>query len=195
MKRKTKPTQRRPRKAMILAAGYGTRMHPLSQDMPKAVMPLWNRSLLARNMDLLRGWGLRDILINAHHGADHVIREACSLSRAGLRITVSHEPEILATSAASTSGSITVGSPATFRALAISFNPLPVIRHTMRSSFSTRFAAANFFRHAHAHAQDGSTNTPECLATSQIASRISSSEAVIACPPDSINAPARSLND
>lgn len=100
MNRKRKNTSRTPHKAVILAAGYGTRMHPLSNDLPKAVMPLWNRSLLAHNVELLHGWGVRDILVNTHHGAEHVIREACALSRSALRITVSHEPDILGTGGA-----------------------------------------------------------------------------------------------
>lgn len=91
---------KKPIKAMILAAGYGTRMRPLSDDVPKAVMPLWNRSLLARNVELLRGWGVRDILVNAHHGADQVIHEAMSLSDDSCRITISHEPDILGTGGA-----------------------------------------------------------------------------------------------
>ncbi len=100
MSRSYNKTIPRPRKAMILAAGYGTRMRPLSDDLPKAIMPLWNRSLLARNVDLLRGWGVHDILVNAHHRADQVIREAIALSDATCRITCSHEPEILGTGGA-----------------------------------------------------------------------------------------------
>ncbi len=89
-----------PRKAMILAAGYGARMGSLRYDLPKALMPLWNRSLLARNVDLLRSWGVRDILINAHHGAAALMHEAQALSNDAGTVTVSFEPDILGTGGA-----------------------------------------------------------------------------------------------
>jgi N-acetylmuramate 1-kinase len=91
-----------PRRAMILAAGLGTRMAPLSADTPKAVMPLWGRSLLARQVDMLAAWGVREVLINLHHGAAQVFDEVCRLAveRHALRLAASFEPEILGTGGA-----------------------------------------------------------------------------------------------
>lgn len=85
---------------MILAAGLGTRMRPLSLDRPKPLMPLWNRSLLARQIDLLRSWGVQEVLVNAHFGAAAIIQEVIELSSATCRLTLSHEPEILGTGGA-----------------------------------------------------------------------------------------------
>lgn len=87
---------------MILAAGYGMRMRPLTEQMPKALMPLWNQSLLARNIQLLSQWGVQHILVNAHHHAEQVVREAMRLAetKATPRISVSFEPNILGTGGA-----------------------------------------------------------------------------------------------
>lgn len=92
----------RPRRAMILAAGYGTRMWPLTEQVPKALMPLWNQSLLARNIQLLSQWGVQHILVNAHHHAEQVVHEAMRLAetKATARISVSFEPNILGTGGA-----------------------------------------------------------------------------------------------
>ncbi|MDA0323326.1 MAG: sugar phosphate nucleotidyltransferase [Verrucomicrobia bacterium] len=89
----------RPRKAIILAAGHATRMRPLSDDLPKPLMPLRNRPLLARSIDLLTSWGVRDILINLHHGADEVLTYIRSESWPA-RISFSFEPEIRGTGGA-----------------------------------------------------------------------------------------------
>jgi aminoglycoside/choline kinase family phosphotransferase/NDP-sugar pyrophosphorylase family protein len=88
------------RKGMLLAAGFGSRMGPLGRDRPKAVMPLWNRSLLARNIDRLWRFGVRDLLVNAHHGAAEVVAEVLACSRSDGRMTVSFEPDILGTGGA-----------------------------------------------------------------------------------------------
>lgn len=91
---------RRPTKAMILAAGFGTRMSPLSLQVPKPLMPLWGTPLLIRVMELLHQWGVKDVLINLHHGADAVARCAMRHGPPGLRINFSHEPCILGTGGA-----------------------------------------------------------------------------------------------
>ena len=57
----------RPTKAILLAAGFGTRMRPLSFDLPKPMMPLWGKPALDHMIDLLRGWGVREVLINLHY--------------------------------------------------------------------------------------------------------------------------------
>lgn len=89
---------------MILAAGLGTRMRPLSHDLPKPLMPLWNESLLARHVNLLKDWGVSEILLNVHFAAEQVIQEAIRLLCPTCRINVSHEPDILGTGGALAKG-------------------------------------------------------------------------------------------
>ncbi len=102
----TRPPKRttpraRPRRALILAAGYGTRMRPLTEQIPKALMPLWNQSLLARNIRLLSRWGVEHILVNAHHHAEQVVHEAMRLAKQdALRLSISFEPTLLGTGGA-----------------------------------------------------------------------------------------------
>ncbi|HOW96422.1 MAG TPA: sugar phosphate nucleotidyltransferase [Kiritimatiellia bacterium] len=89
-----------PSKAFILAAGFGTRMLPLSRDLPKPMMPLWGRPILEHVLLLLRNWGVRDVLINAHHRPGELVRWAAGRPVAGLRVNFSFEPEILGTGGA-----------------------------------------------------------------------------------------------
>lgn len=100
----TTPTGARkpPRTAVVLAAGFGSRMQPLSVDRPKAVMPFWNHSLLQRALERLYQWGVRHFLVNVHSGADEVVREVVALGRAGWPVTLSFEPTILGTGGALT---------------------------------------------------------------------------------------------
>ncbi|MCX6997711.1 MAG: sugar phosphate nucleotidyltransferase [Kiritimatiellaeota bacterium] len=90
----------RPTRAVLLAAGLGTRMRPLSRDLPKPLMPLWGRTLLDRALDRLARWGVRDVLINLHHGADEIRRHVAATPHPGLRIQFSFEPVILGTGGA-----------------------------------------------------------------------------------------------
>jgi NDP-sugar pyrophosphorylase family protein/aminoglycoside/choline kinase family phosphotransferase len=89
-----------PTRAFVLAAGFGTRMRPLSYDVPKPLMPVWNKPALQRILELLRDWGVREVLINLHHGADSLFAFARSNPVPGLRIALSFEPEILGTGGA-----------------------------------------------------------------------------------------------
>ncbi|MBN1269213.1 MAG: phosphotransferase [Kiritimatiellae bacterium] len=90
----------RPTKAFILAAGFGTRMLPLSRSLPKPLMPLWGRPLLAHTLGLLKAWGVRDVLINAHHRANDILQFVLAHEAQGLRLQLSYEPEILGTGGA-----------------------------------------------------------------------------------------------
>ncbi len=90
----------RPRKAFVLAAGYGTRMRPLSLDLPKPAMPLWGRPLVLRVLDRLRAWGVREALVNLHQGAGEIVRAVQAGAPAGLRVSFSFEPEVLGTGGA-----------------------------------------------------------------------------------------------
>jgi len=84
-------------KSMILAAGFGTRLRPLTDRRPKALMPVANRPILAWSMDYLRNYGATDIIINAHHHQEQVVDYVRQRSSHGLRTEVSVEPEILGT--------------------------------------------------------------------------------------------------
>ena len=84
-------------KAMILAAGFGTRLRPLTEMKPKAMMPVANKPILARNIEYLIRHGITEIIVNAHHHSRQVtdcIRKELPL---GLHIEARVEPEILGT--------------------------------------------------------------------------------------------------
>ena len=80
------------KKAVVLAAGLGTRLRPLTCVTPKPLMPVWGEPMLARIVDLLRGWGVEDIVVNCHYLHEQV--EAWCAAN-GCR--ASYEPEILGT--------------------------------------------------------------------------------------------------
>ncbi len=61
-------------KAMILAAGLGTRLRPLTDDRPKALVEVGGRTLLEITLSRLRAFGIHDVIINVHHFADMVAR-------------------------------------------------------------------------------------------------------------------------
>jgi NDP-sugar pyrophosphorylase family protein len=84
-------------KAMILAAGFGTRLRPLSEKRPKPLVPVANRPVILRNMEYLRAHGVGEIVVNTHHHAPQ-LTEFLSLHRPpGMRVEVRVEPEILGT--------------------------------------------------------------------------------------------------
>ena len=60
-------------KAMVLAAGLGTRLRPLTNDRPKALVEVCGRTLLEITLTRLRDFGIRDVIINVHHYADMVM--------------------------------------------------------------------------------------------------------------------------
>jgi mannose-1-phosphate guanylyltransferase len=89
-----------PAKALVLAAGFGTRMLPLTRETPKPLLPIWNVPNLERVLTLLRGWGVRDVLVNLHHRADRLFDHVRTRPPDGLRIALSYEPVILGTGGA-----------------------------------------------------------------------------------------------
>ena len=64
---------RKTMKAMILAAGLGTRLRPLTDDRPKALVEINGRTLLEIALTRLRAFGIREVIINVHHLADMVV--------------------------------------------------------------------------------------------------------------------------
>jgi NDP-sugar pyrophosphorylase family protein/aminoglycoside/choline kinase family phosphotransferase len=91
---------KRPTRAIILAAGLGTRIRPLSNDLPKALMPLWGRPMLERVFDLLLSWGTREVAINCHHQAPEIFSFVRERLAPRARVALSYEPQILGTGGA-----------------------------------------------------------------------------------------------
>ncbi len=84
-------------KAMILAAGLGTRLEPLTKIRPKPLFPVLNRPLLEFVIEQLKGMGAQEIVINAHHLASQVVDFVHRGSWGDLKVEVRVEPEILGT--------------------------------------------------------------------------------------------------
>jgi NDP-sugar pyrophosphorylase family protein len=84
-------------KAMVLAAGLGLRMRPLTLLRAKPVLPVLDRPLLAFTLERLARAGVRDVVVNLHHLPETVRAALGSGRRFGLRILYVHEPEILGT--------------------------------------------------------------------------------------------------
>jgi NDP-sugar pyrophosphorylase family protein len=84
-------------KAMILAAGEGTRLRPLTDSLPKPMLPIGGRPALEYTVQWLRYYGIREILINLHHCPETVIRHFGDGSALGVSIEYSIEERILGT--------------------------------------------------------------------------------------------------
>ena len=89
------------RKAVVLAAGHGTRLRPFTCATPKPLLPVWGETILSRVVKLLRERGVDDIVVNAHHLNEQVrewvdaYRRTAQTAGDKVRIKVSYEPEIL----------------------------------------------------------------------------------------------------
>ena len=73
-------------KAMILAAGPGTRLRPLTDDRPKALVEIAGRTLLEITLSRLRAFGIREVIINVHHFADMILEYLKTHDNFGMRI-------------------------------------------------------------------------------------------------------------
>ena len=82
-------------KAMILAAGLGTRLWPITENMPKALVPINNTPLLEWVIKKLISHDFRDIIINVHHHADQIKSFLDGKDNFGIKITISDESEKL----------------------------------------------------------------------------------------------------
>ena len=89
------------KKAVVLAAGHGTRLRPFTCATPKPLMPVWGETMLSRIMKLLRERGVDDIVVNSHHLHEQIrvwtdeYRKNAQAAGDKVRIKVSYEPEIL----------------------------------------------------------------------------------------------------
>jgi mannose-1-phosphate guanylyltransferase len=84
-------------KAMVLAAGLGTRLRPLTDDRPKALVEVGGRALLEITLARLRTFGIREVIVNVHHFAEKVISFLEAHDNFGMRIEVSREDLLLDT--------------------------------------------------------------------------------------------------
>src|SRR5260370_38395876 len=84
-------------RAMILAAGLGTRLRPLTNDRPKALVEVAGRTLLEITLSRLRAFGIREVILNVHHFADLVVAYLKAHDNFGMRIEVSREDVLLDT--------------------------------------------------------------------------------------------------
>src|SRR6266700_781296 len=87
-------------KAMILAAGYGERLWPLTADRTKPALPVLGKPLVGYVAEYLAQFGIRDIVVNLHHRPESVRESLGDGSRFGVRLQYVHEPVILGTSGA-----------------------------------------------------------------------------------------------
>jgi NDP-sugar pyrophosphorylase family protein len=84
-------------KAMILAAGLGTRLRPLTNDRPKALVEVGGRTLLEITLSRLRTFGVREVIVNVHHFADMVVDYLKRNNNFGAQIEISIEELLLDT--------------------------------------------------------------------------------------------------
>lgn len=82
-------------KAIILAAGLGTRLKPITDNIPKALVEINNKTLLELAVLRLINFGIKDIVINVHHFADKVVQYLKEKNNFGVNIFISDERELL----------------------------------------------------------------------------------------------------
>jgi len=87
------------KKALILAAGLGTRLRPLTDNLPKPMVPIGGMPLLERLARLLARHGVREIAVNLHHFPDVVLDHFKNLD-CGAKLHFAVEPELLGTAGA-----------------------------------------------------------------------------------------------
>ena len=80
-------------KAMILAAGLGTRLKPLTDTLPKALVTINGKSLLQRNIEYLSSFSITDVIVNVHHFPDQITNAIKKNKGFGSNITISDEKD------------------------------------------------------------------------------------------------------
>ena len=82
-------------KALVLAAGMGTRLGPLTRNIPKPMLPVGGRPLLEHIIERLRHYGITDIALNLHHKPDVILSHFGSGETWGVRLRYSYESSLL----------------------------------------------------------------------------------------------------
>lgn len=88
------------RQAVILSAGYGTRMRELTADLPKPMLPLFGKPMLEWQLIRLRSVGIQEILINLHYKAEKITKYFGDGRKWGVRIHYSREKVLMGTGGA-----------------------------------------------------------------------------------------------
>jgi len=84
-------------RAMVLAAGLGTRLRPLTNDRPKALVEVGGRTILELTLERLKRFGVREAIVNTHHHAEMIEDYLRAKDNFGIRIEVSREDTLLDT--------------------------------------------------------------------------------------------------
>ena len=87
-------------KAMILTAGKGTRLRPLTDNLPKPMVPLHGKPLLVYTIEWLRSYGISEVAMNLHHCPEAIVNHFRDGAKWGVQITYSPEEELLGTAGA-----------------------------------------------------------------------------------------------
>ena len=82
-------------KAMILAAGLGTRLKPLTDKFPKALVPINQKPMIEVLIERLISFGIKDVIINVHHFAEQIIQFLKEKNNFGINIEISDESDLL----------------------------------------------------------------------------------------------------
>lgn len=82
---------------MLFAAGLGTRLQPFTLSHPKALALVNNKPLLQRNIEYLKSFGIKEIVINTHHFADQIEEFLLQNNNFDIKIHLIYEPEVLET--------------------------------------------------------------------------------------------------
>jgi NDP-sugar pyrophosphorylase family protein len=82
---------------MIFAAGLGTRLRPLTDDRPKALVEVAGRTMLELTLSRLRGFGVDEVIVNTHHYGEMIAEYLHAHRNFGMSIVLSHEPVLLET--------------------------------------------------------------------------------------------------
>ena len=81
------------KQAIIFAAGPGPRLKPWTDEHPKALVQVNGKSLLQRNIEYLQQYGIRDVIVNVHHFAGHIVDEVKKTGGWGSHVTISDETD------------------------------------------------------------------------------------------------------
>src|SRR5687768_14967627 len=85
------------KKGMVLAAGLGTRLQPITQKTPKPLVPVLNVPNILHSLYLLKRVGITEIILNLHHLPDQLEQFLGDGSRWGLKLAYSREQQLLGT--------------------------------------------------------------------------------------------------
>jgi mannose-1-phosphate guanylyltransferase len=92
--------QAAPPKVLVLAAGEGTRLRPLTLECPKPMLPIAGKPLLEHSIEWLHGYGVNEIAVNLHYRSNTITTRMGDGSNLGVRLTYSYEDPLLGTAGA-----------------------------------------------------------------------------------------------